>query len=183
MQLDPVLLTLTPAVGADGVKHRCELAAGLREGRCLGRYRIELDADRALHMRIITYTAQMFKYDLARRFLRRLKISGPRAVDMPYQYERISLDARFPGPTIRARSGRRVAVRQTNALPEHTVTHLHGGATPSDSDGFPADMDMPGTSRDYVYPNQRRGATLWYHDHEMDLTGQHTYRGLMRIMR
>jgi len=42
-------------------------------------------------MRMIAYTAQMFKYDLTRRLLRRLKIGGPRAVDMPYQYERISL--------------------------------------------------------------------------------------------
>jgi spore coat protein A len=34
---------------------------------------------------------------------------------------------------------------------------------PADSDG---------------YPNRQRAATLWYHDHTMDLTGPQVYRGL-----
>ena len=31
---------------------------------------------------------------------------------------------------------------------------------------------------EYVYPNQQRGATLWYHDHRMDFTGAQVWRGL-----
>jgi spore coat protein A len=32
--------------------------------------------------------------------------------------------------------------------------------------------------REYVYPNQQRPATLWYHDHRMDFTGAQVWRGM-----
>ena len=84
----------------------------------------------------------------------------------------------FPGPTIKARRGRTVSVRQVNQLGTPTVVHLHGGVTPPDSDGFPMDHIMPGEAREYVYPNAQRAATLWYHDHTMDHTGRNIYMGL-----
>lgn len=84
----------------------------------------------------------------------------------------------FPGPTIRARSGRRVVVRQHNALPVPVVTHLHGGVTPADSDGYPTDLIRPAGQRDYMYPLPQRAATLWYHDHRMGFTGPTVWRGL-----
>jgi spore coat protein A len=84
----------------------------------------------------------------------------------------------FPGPTIKARRGRRAVVRHTNQVLHETVVHLHGGVTETDSDGFPTDMIMPGASRVYVYSNQGRGATLWYHDHAMDHTAHNMYMGL-----
>jgi FtsP/CotA-like multicopper oxidase with cupredoxin domain len=81
-------------------------------------------------------------------------------------------DGTFPGPTIKARRGRRVVVRHTNHLVTPTVVHLHGGVSPPESDGFPMDHIMPGESRAYTYPNAQRAATLWYHDHAMDHTGR-----------
>src|SRR5215218_8023644 len=103
----------------------------------------------------------------------------------------------FPGPTIESRSGRKIVVRQANNLPVPVSTHLHGGRTPSHSDGYPTDlimpkkghdcltgghgsMDMGGSPRfkDYVYPLEQRAATLWYHDHRMDFTGPQVWRGL-----
>ncbi len=107
-------------------------------------------------------------------------------------------DGIFPGPTIESRSGRKIIVRQTNDLPVPVSTHLHGGRTPPDSDGYPTDLIMPkekahdhsmgghgsmdmGGSRhvkDYVYPLEQRAATLWYHDHRMDFTGPQVWRGL-----
>ena len=85
----------------------------------------------------------------------------------------------FPGPTIKARVGRRVVVKQTNDLDTHTVVHLHGGVTPQEHDGFPMDMVHPGETREYVYPNGGHGAaTQWYHDHAMDHTGRNVYMGL-----
>jgi spore coat protein A len=88
----------------------------------------------------------------------------------------------FPGPTVEARSGRRVMIRQWNELPVPVSTHLHGGRTPPESDGYPTDLILPkghgrGSSehgsvgehshffKDYRYPNEQRAATLWYHDH------------------
>ncbi|MGB3632502.1 MAG: multicopper oxidase domain-containing protein [Rubrobacteraceae bacterium] len=107
-------------------------------------------------------------------------------------------DGMFPGPTIEARSGRKVVVRQWNELPVPVATHLHGGKTPPESDGYPTDLILPeghepATSghgdhgstkghshlfKDYTYPNEQRAATLWYHDHRMDFTGPQVYRGL-----
>ncbi|MFI6788120.1 multicopper oxidase domain-containing protein [Nonomuraea sp. NPDC050383] len=87
-------------------------------------------------------------------------------------------DGQFPGPTIRARSGRRTVVRVTNRLGVPTVTHLHGGHTPPESDGYPTDLVQPGTHRDHTFPLEQRAATLWYHDHRMDHTGPQVWRGL-----
>ncbi|TQS25088.1 multicopper oxidase family protein [Microbispora sp. KK1-11] len=115
-----------------------------------------------------------------------------RAAILPgYSTEVWGYDGRFPGPTIESRSGRQVVVRHRNELPVPTVTHLHGGVTPSRYDGYPTDVVLPvgGTSAgsagaiahgsfDYVYPLGQPAATLWYHDHRMDFTGPQVYRGL-----
>ncbi len=108
-------------------------------------------------------------------------------------------DGIFPGPTVEARSGTQVAIRQWNELPVPVSTHLHGGKSPPKSDGYPTDLILPkgherGPSghagrggsagehshyfKDYHYPNEQRGATLWYHDHRMDFSGPQVYRGL-----
>jgi len=111
----------------------------------------------------------------------------------------------FPGPTIKAMRGRATHIRFTNKLLTPVVTHLHGGHTPSDSDGWPTDVILParhpvpatsmqtghagdggqmaGASalryeHNYAYPNDRRAATLWYHDHAMGAAGQNVYMGL-----
>jgi spore coat protein A len=111
----------------------------------------------------------------------------------------------FPGPTIRAVSGRTAVVRTSNELPVPIVAHLHGGVTPPASDGYPTDlllplgttgsstasMAMPGMggkqdpaariatgTRDYTYPNTQAAATLWYHDHRMGFTAPDVWRGL-----
>jgi spore coat protein A len=104
-------------------------------------------------------------------------------------------DGIFPGPTVESRSGRKIIVRQRNELPVPVSTHLHGGRTPPESDGYPTDLILPkgqgrGSSehgsvgehahffKDYRYPNEQRAATLWYHDHRMDFTGPQVWRGL-----
>ena len=87
----------------------------------------------------------------------------------------------FPGPLIETRSGRPALVRHTNALEIPVAVHLHGGHTPADSDGYPTDLVEPGTTREYRYPMEQRGATLWYHDHRMDFTGEQVYRGLLGV--
>jgi spore coat protein A, manganese oxidase len=91
----------------------------------------------------------------------------------------------FPGPVIEARSGVPLRLRLRNELPVPIVNHLHGGRTPASSDGYPSDLVQPGETREYIYPNQQRAATLWYHDHRMDHTAQQVWRGLagMYILR
>jgi spore coat protein A len=108
-------------------------------------------------------------------------------------------DGLFPGPTFDVRSGRTTVIEQVNELDVPTVVHLHGGHTPSASDGWPTDLLMPAGGgqdhhgghqmagdvrqgrRTYTYPNTQRAATLWYHDHRMDFTAPQVYRGLVGL--
>jgi spore coat protein A, manganese oxidase len=75
----------------------------------------------------------------------------------------------------------------------HTVVHLHGAHVPWISDGYPMRVSKgmgknplnkktvlrPGQSEIFEYPNtQPGGATLWYHDHTMDMTAMNVYAGL-----
>jgi spore coat protein A len=90
-------------------------------------------------------------------------------------------DGIFPGPTIEARRGRVAVVTHTNRLDVPTVTHLHGGVTRPQSDGFPTDTVAPGETRTYQYDNLGRPATLWYHDHSWRGTGRNLYMGLAGI--
>ncbi|MEP6809852.1 MAG: multicopper oxidase domain-containing protein [Chthoniobacterales bacterium] len=87
----------------------------------------------------------------------------------------------FPGPMFVAQRGRKVVVRQVNNLQESMSVHLHGGHTPSDSDGLPYDLIGPGAKKIYTYPNNQPGAMLWYHDHAIDVTGRHAYMGLSGV--
>ncbi|MDT0346421.1 multicopper oxidase family protein [Streptomyces litchfieldiae] len=117
-------------------------------------------------------------------------------------------DGTFPGPTFIAQGGRTALVTVRNSLPVPTSTHLHGGVTPPDSDGYPTDLVLPvGSDPDapesnwtpdtahgmhvapedwtlhagektYEYPLRQRAATLWYHDHRMDFSAPQVWRGL-----
>jgi spore coat protein A len=93
--------------------------------------------------------------------------------------------------------------------PVPIVTHLHGGHSPDDSDGFPEAWYLPvannipgsfarvgswyhffrakfqaawggdwepGTAT-FVYPNDQRATTLWYHDHTLGMTRVNVYAG------
>jgi spore coat protein A, manganese oxidase len=76
----------------------------------------------------------------------------------------------------------------------HAVVHLHGAHVPWTSDGYPMRVSdgmktgtlpvkktvlRPGESEVFEYPNtQPGGATLWYHDHTMDMTSMNVYAGL-----
>jgi spore coat protein A len=84
----------------------------------------------------------------------------------------------FPGPTIVATKGRRAVVRQRNGLTVNTTVHNHGHKVAASSDGHPTDFIRPGTTKAYDYPNDQLAGTFWYHDHTMDVTGDHVYRGL-----
>lgn len=88
----------------------------------------------------------------------------------------------FPGPTIVARKGRPVLVRQRNTLTEEVSVHLHGANVPSLSDGHPTrDVIAPGGRRTYYYPNRQPGTMLFYHDHVHMMEAPHTYKGLQGL--
>ncbi len=110
-------------------------------------------------------------------------------------------DGITPGPTFVAHYNTPILVRQVNNLPANNggfglnsvSTHLHGGHTPSESDGFPCDFFEAGHFYDQYYANKYAGfnstnkpngdineaqSTLFYHDHRIDFTAQNVYKGL-----
>jgi FtsP/CotA-like multicopper oxidase with cupredoxin domain len=90
-------------------------------------------------------------------------------------------DGIYPGPTIRARKGRKAVVRTTNQLGFHQNVHLHGGFNPPASDGGPMQMIATGDSYTYEYPNEQDAATLWYHDHAHGLSARTMFYGLAGV--
>ncbi|MER7765646.1 multicopper oxidase domain-containing protein [Kitasatospora sp. NPDC096140] len=95
-----------------------------------------------------------------------------------HRTEVLTYNGAFPGPVIRARSGRPVIVRQTNLLNDAVSVHLHGSRVPVASDGGPMNLLDSGASRTYTYPNDQPHASLWFHDHAHHMESEHVYRGL-----
>lgn len=109
-----------------------------------------------------------------------------------------SFNDSFPGPTIETMSGHGIFVEWVNELPrrhflpiDHTlhgaeaslpevrsVIHLHGGRTPSESDGYPEDWVVPGNSQSCFYPAKQDAALLFYHDHSMGINRLNIYAGM-----
>ncbi len=84
----------------------------------------------------------------------------------------------FPGPTIRAKRGKPIEVRQINDSGRSLNVHLHGGVTEPQFDGHPHDAIPDGEERLYKYPNVQHSATLWYHDHAHGETAKTLFAGL-----
>lgn len=127
----------------------------------------------------------------AREFERQLHTELPATRLWGYEGE-------YPGPTIEAVTSEPMEIHWENNLPQRhlfavdprihgamppapevrIVPHLHGSRTSSESDGLPEKWFGCGESRQYFYPNEQRGATLWYHDHALGITRLNVYAGL-----
>ena len=98
-----------------------------------------------------------------------------------------------PGPSLKMRLGQPAMVRFENHLEAEMSIHLHGGHSPSHSDGFPSFYVLQGKARDYFYPNMlpllckdgryvpdvgESQSTMWYHDHAMDATAYNVSKGV-----
>lgn len=84
----------------------------------------------------------------------------------------------WPGPVIKAKSGKTVKLTVINNLTVPTTLHNHGAHVDPSSDGVPTDTVAPGASRVYTYPNGISARTDWFHDHTKDVTGRNVYMGL-----
>ena len=74
-------------------------------------------------------------------------------LDLKFPTRFYSYAGMIPGPTMKMRLGQPVVVRFENHLETETSIHLHGGHSPSHSDGFPSFYVLQGKARDYFYPN------------------------------
>ncbi len=81
-----------------------------------------------------------------------------------------------------------VVNRQASDLKASIVTHLHGGLTAPDSDGWAENVYPSGRSQVATYGKadlpdgkEQRGTLLWYHDHGMGVTRLNVYAGLFGL--
>ncbi|KAL2653295.1 hypothetical protein R1flu_021423 [Riccia fluitans] len=123
-----------------------------------------------------------------------------------YAYGMSQATATVPGPTLVATQYQTSHVRYENHIPDSEtflitdrtihwanpphggvpiVTHLHGAAVPSYSDGNPdawftaaGDHGAAFVTQNYIYPNSQPPTLLWYHDHTVGITRNNVLAGL-----
>lgn len=88
----------------------------------------------------------------------------------------------YLGPTIRVRRNDRVSIRLENSLPDPTTIHWHGADVPAEADGGPHQGIRPGDTWTADFEVRQQAATLWYHPHFMETTGQQVYEGLAGLL-
>jgi spore coat protein A, manganese oxidase len=99
-------------------------------------------------------------------------------------------EGQWPGPTVHATLGRPTTIKIFNDLPvnEPLSIHNHGHNVVPAFDGHPSMFQIPqNTSYEYRYPNMQEGgtppniggaSTYFFHDHVIDLTAPHFYKGI-----
>ncbi len=97
----------------------------------------------------------------------------------------IAYNGQVPGPVIRVREGRTLAVDVSNSTAEHQIVHWHGLHIPPEVDGSHEEGTPPvpaGGSCRYVFTATPAG-TRWYHSHTMASRNFHlaTYSGQFGI--
>ena len=84
----------------------------------------------------------------------------------------------YLGPTLRAHKGDNVRIVLTNNLSQPTTTHWHGMHLPAIMDGGPHQEIARGEGWEPHWTIENEAATLWYHPHALDHTGEQVYSGL-----
>jgi FtsP/CotA-like multicopper oxidase with cupredoxin domain len=69
-------------------------------------------------------------------------------------------------------------VLESDKTSPRVALHLHGSNTEARSDAYPTDTFTPGQTYTYNFNNNQEGATLWYHDHALGITGLNVLAGL-----
>lgn len=127
------------------------------------------------------------------------ELNHPLRPDATFPARLYTFNGTVPGPLLKMRLGEPVVVRFENQLEAEISVHLHGGHSPSHSDGFPSFYVLQGKSRDYFYPNMlplfpkadkpaeydvdvgESQSTMWYHDHAMDATAYNVSKGMAGV--
>jgi FtsP/CotA-like multicopper oxidase with cupredoxin domain len=84
----------------------------------------------------------------------------------------------YLGPTLRAHKGDHVRIVLTNNLSQPVTAHWHGMHLPAMMDGGPHQEIVPGGIWEPHWTIENEAATLWYHPHVLEQTGEQVYSGL-----
>jgi FtsP/CotA-like multicopper oxidase with cupredoxin domain len=100
-------------------------------------------------------------------------------VKVPYTEDATPVPQNSPGIDANALTETEDKLRgDVHNLQAALVTHLHGGRTQADSDGWPDNTAIPGQSAGYTYQNDQNATMLWYHDHANHVTRLNVFAGL-----
>ncbi len=89
----------------------------------------------------------------------------------------IGINSDYLGSTLRASRGDQVQFNITNKLGEVSTVHWHGMHIPPTVDGGPHQNIKAGATWQPEFEINQEAATLFYHSHTMDKTGEQVYRG------
>lgn len=84
----------------------------------------------------------------------------------------------YLGPVIRVRRGDEVQIQVNNELTEATSVHWHGLEVDGEMDGGPHQIIEPNRDWQPYFTIDQPAATLWYHPHLLNQTGEQVYKGL-----
>jgi spore coat protein A len=119
------------------------------------------------------------------RWANKVKTASYAAGTLPFEVVKID-PAAVPGTIPQNEPGKDGALNDAQdrmrpmlrQLKASLVTHLHGGRSQADSDGWPDNIAAVDQSNFYSYSNNQAAATLWYHDHANHVTRLNVYAGL-----
>lgn len=95
-----------------------------------------------------------------------------------YEADTLGYNGDYLGPVIRVNRGDDVKINVTNGLDEATTVHWHGLEVIGEMDGGPHQLIEPNSTWEPDFPIDQPAATLWYHPHLMNTTGEQVYQGL-----
>jgi bilirubin oxidase len=90
----------------------------------------------------------------------------------------IGFNGSYLGPTIRVSTGDNIRMNVTNNLRTSTTAHWHGMDLPAEMDGNAHQLLTPKENWQPHWTIANEAASLWYHPHLMEKTGEQVYRGL-----
>jgi FtsP/CotA-like multicopper oxidase with cupredoxin domain len=103
-------------------------------------------------------------------------------VKVPYVEDTTPVPQNSPGIDNNALTEAQDSLRgKVHDLKATLVTHLHGGRTQADSDGWPDNTATSGQSAEYSYHNDQNATMLWYHDHANHVTRLNVFAGLAGV--
>lgn len=95
-----------------------------------------------------------------------------------YEASTLGYNGDYLGPVIRVNRGDEVKININNGLDESTTVHWHGLEVVGEMDGGPHQGIEPNSTWTPEFPIDQPTATLWYHPHLMNTTGEQVYKGL-----
>ncbi len=95
--------------------------------------------------------------------------------------ETYGYNGNYLGPVIRVKEGQNVSITVRNLLDEDTTVHWHGLLVPGEMDGGPHQVIKAGGEWNPYFVVNQPAATLWYHSHLLDKTGEQVYKGLAGV--